>query len=87
MAVRPIGIERMLRLYFLQQWFNRHCQVARFGRAAACEHDDIAKPLSRLPVPPAVIEHAVWLYHCFSLSLRDVELILEAPGASFPRGR
>ena len=22
--------------------------------------------------PPAVIEHAVWLYHCFSLSLRDV---------------
>jgi hypothetical protein len=26
--------------------------------------------------PPAFIEHAVWLYHCFSLSLRDVELIL-----------
>ncbi len=25
--------------------------------------------------PSAVIEHAVWLYHCFSLSLRDVELI------------
>src|SRR5262249_7771535 len=25
--------------------------------------------------PPAVIEHAVWLYHCFSLSLRDVELL------------
>jgi hypothetical protein len=47
----PIGIERMLRLYFLQQWFNRHCQVGRFGRAAACEHDDIAEPLSRLPVP------------------------------------
>jgi putative transposase len=30
--------------------------------------------------PPAVIEHAVWLYHCFSLSLRDVELILAARG-------
>jgi len=29
---------------------------------------------------PAVIEHAVWLYHCFSLSLRDVELILAARG-------
>ena len=27
-----------------------------------------------------VIEHAVWLYHCFSLSLRDVELILAARG-------
>jgi hypothetical protein len=30
--------------------------------------------------PSAVIEHAVWLYHCFSLSLRDVELILPARG-------
>jgi putative transposase len=30
--------------------------------------------------PPAVIEHAVWLYHCFNLSLRDVELILAARG-------
>ena len=30
--------------------------------------------------PPAVIEHAVWLHHCFSLSLRDVELILAARG-------
>src|SRR5260370_41151452 len=30
--------------------------------------------------PPAVIEHAVWLYHCFSLSLRDVELILAVRG-------
>ena len=30
--------------------------------------------------PPEVIEHAVWLCHCFSLSLRDVELILAARG-------
>jgi len=30
--------------------------------------------------PAEVIEHAVWLYHCFSLSLRDVELILTARG-------
>ena len=30
--------------------------------------------------PPEVIEHAVWLYHCFSLSLRDVELILAGRG-------
>ena len=27
-----------------------------------------------------VSEHAVWLYHCFSLSLRDVEIILAACG-------
>ncbi len=30
--------------------------------------------------PAGVIEHAVWLYHCFSLSLRDVENILAARG-------
>jgi hypothetical protein len=30
--------------------------------------------------PPEIIQHAVWLYHCFSLSLRDVELILAARG-------
>ncbi|MGI4794220.1 MAG: IS6 family transposase [Janthinobacterium lividum] len=30
--------------------------------------------------PAAVIEYAVWLYHCFSLSLRDVETILAARG-------
>jgi putative transposase len=31
--------------------------------------------------PAEIIEHAVWLYHCFSLSLREVELILAARGA------
>jgi len=30
--------------------------------------------------PAEVIEHAVWLYHCFSLSLRNVETILAARG-------
>ena len=30
--------------------------------------------------PAEVIQYAVWLYHCFSLSLRDVELILAARG-------
>jgi putative transposase len=30
--------------------------------------------------PAEVIQHAVWLYHCFSLSLRDVELILATRG-------
>ena len=30
--------------------------------------------------PAEVIEHAVWLYHCFSLSLKDVELILAGCG-------
>ena len=30
--------------------------------------------------PAEVIEHAVWLYHCFSLSLRGIETILAARG-------
>ena len=30
--------------------------------------------------PAEIIEHAVWLYHGFSLSLRDVETILAARG-------
>ena len=30
--------------------------------------------------PAAVIRHAVWLYHLFSLSLRDIELILAERG-------
>ena len=30
--------------------------------------------------PAEVIQHAVWLYHCFSLSSRDVETILAARG-------
>jgi putative transposase len=32
--------------------------------------------------PAEVIQHAVWLCHCFSLSLRDVELILAARGVA-----
>ncbi len=30
--------------------------------------------------PAEIINQAVWLYHCFSLSLREVELILAARG-------
>ena len=30
--------------------------------------------------PAEIIRHAVWLYHLFSLSLRDVELILAERG-------
>jgi hypothetical protein len=32
--------------------------------------------------PAEIIAHAVWLYRCFSLSLRDVELILAARGVT-----
>jgi putative transposase len=30
--------------------------------------------------PAEIISHAVWLYHVFSLSLRDVEVILAERG-------
>jgi putative transposase len=30
--------------------------------------------------PTEIISHAIWLYHVFSLSLRDVELILAERG-------
>lgn len=30
--------------------------------------------------PAEIIAHAVWLYHCFSLSLRAVETILAQRG-------
>src|SRR3954454_5424209 len=34
----------------------------------------------RFRFPAEIISHAVWLYHVFSLSLRDVELILAERG-------
>ena len=39
-----------------------------------------SNPYRGFRFPPEVIQHPVWLYHCFSLSLRDVELILAARG-------
>ena len=37
-------------------------------------------PRYRQRFPAEIIGHAVWLYHVFSLSLRDVELILAERG-------
>ncbi len=37
-------------------------------------------PYRSFRFPTEIIEHAVSLYHCFSLSLRDVETILAARG-------
>jgi putative transposase len=37
-------------------------------------------PHHRHRVPAAIIAHAVWLYHAFTLSLRDVELLLAERG-------
>src|SRR3954469_8314502 len=37
-------------------------------------------PHYRHRFPAEIISHAVWLYHVFSLSLRDIELILAERG-------
>jgi hypothetical protein len=37
--------------------------------------------------PGELVSHAVWLYHLFSLSLRDVELILAEGGVLVTRER
>jgi putative transposase len=37
-------------------------------------------PHYRHRFPAEIISHAVWLYHVFSLSLRDVELLLAEHG-------
>jgi transposase-like protein len=42
-------------------------------------------PHYRHRFPAEIISHAVWLYHVFSLSLRDVELILAERGTRLPR--
>ena len=41
-----------------------------------------SNPYRGFRYPAEVIEHAVWLDHCFSLSLREVELILAARGVA-----
>ena len=39
-----------------------------------------SNPYRGFRYPAEVIQHAVWLYHCFSLNLRTVETILAARG-------
>jgi hypothetical protein len=41
-----------------------------------------SNPYRGFRYPAEVIQHAVWLYHCFSLSLWEVKLILAARGVA-----
>jgi putative transposase len=40
----------------------------------------MSNPYRGYRIPAEIINQAVWSYHCFSLSLREVELILAARG-------
>ena len=50
----------------------------RVGQAGEMTSDSATHPGYRFPAE--IISHAVWLYHVFSLSLRDAELILAERG-------
>ena len=52
--------------------------MARAGEAGGMKLPP--DPHYRHRFPAEVISHAVWLYHVFSLSLRDVELLLAERG-------
>ena len=52
--------------------------MKRCGRLAGMKTEPSAYRGFRFPAE--IISHAVWLYHCFSLSLRDVEMILAQRG-------
>ena len=36
-------------------------------------HSRTTSPYKNHRFPPKIIRHAVWLYHCFSLSFREVQ--------------
>src|SRR6266851_8828045 len=72
----------MVRLHTKAIW--RHCQVKGFGRREQLrQNGGMRKPPNphyRHRFPAELIRHAVWLYHVFSLSFRDVELLLAERG-------
>ena len=67
------------------------------GNLAVSGRNDWARPswrdgarahqLPRYRFPAEIISHAIWLYDVFSLSLRDVELILAERGSSTTTAR
>ena len=54
------------------------CRPKRCGRLPGMT--TTPDPYRGFRFPAEIIAHAVWLYHCFSLSLREVELILAERG-------
>jgi putative transposase len=52
--------------------------VRAYGRVSGMS--TTSNPYRGFRFPAEIINQAVWLYHCFSLSLREVELILAARG-------
>ena len=63
---------------------GRRWSTVRLERIGPCGRilgmSTTSNPYRGFRFPAEIINQAVWLYHCFSLSLRDVELILAARG-------
>jgi putative transposase len=93
--VVPAGlqIERHLELARVAEFFEAALALIELGlcmvlsswrEAAICGTvlgmGTPSNPYSGFRFPAEIINQAVWLYHCFSLSLREVELILAARG-------
>jgi hypothetical protein len=79
-CTRPIANPSAVR-----QYPSRHWQVKRGWHVAGSwarltGQQPVSYPRHRFPAE--IIGHAVWLYHVFSLSLRDVELILAERGVA-----
>jgi hypothetical protein len=50
----------------------------RFAYGRVMAMTSMSNPYRGFRFPAEIINQAIWLYHCFSLSLREVELILAA---------
>ena len=71
MATRRLGCRPQLGIV-------RLAKVRAYGRVSGMS--TTSNPYRGFRFPAEIINQAVWLYHCFSLSLRDIELILAARG-------
>lgn len=56
--------------------------AAELGRGRLRCMSSSRHPYRRFRFPAVIIAHAVWLYHCFNLSLQGVELILDTRGVT-----
>jgi putative transposase len=71
----------------LSDTIRRHCHINRLPGVVSAGHPGHGPwrrtdpdPHHRHRFPAEIISHAVWLYHTFSLSFRDIELLLAERG-------
>ena len=75
-SIRAWGLSLRTGVRQLSGWRG----ARRCGRLLSMRTTPDPYPYRGFRFPAELIAHAVWLYHCFSLSLREVELILAQRG-------